>query len=250
MKEIVAFFTCPMINLPAQSHLFENKIHNIQTILSKIQNFILKPGAEFSFWKLVGRPDEPNGFREAATFIHHKVSSAVGGGVCQLSGLLYNLALLLGCKILERHPHSIDAYGEQRYVPLGRDATVAYPSKDLCFKNPHEFPLCLKLEVDRKQLQGWFLAERELGFSVEIMVSPPEVTPSPLQWVETDSLKESSEVIEQGFDGKKVSVWRIFHLSNGVIQKEHLSDDVYRVTSTVMGMGRRKLVGLAANPEQ
>ena len=44
------------------------------------------------------------------------------------------LALLSGCQPVVRHAHSIDAYGEGRYVPLGRDSSVAFGFRDLVFK--------------------------------------------------------------------------------------------------------------------
>jgi vancomycin resistance protein YoaR len=65
--------------------------------------------------------------------------------------LIFNLALESGCEILERHSHSIDAYGVRRYLPLGRDATVAWASKDLVFRNSTgvSIRICVRAEATR-----------------------------------------------------------------------------------------------------
>jgi len=58
-----------------------------------------------------------------------------GGGLCQLSGIIYHAVLEAGLEILERHPHSLDIYtATTRYTPLGSDAAVVYGHKDLRFK--------------------------------------------------------------------------------------------------------------------
>lgn len=57
------------------------------------------------------------------------VVPAVGGGLCQLSNALYELALKSDCKILERHSHSI----RLPEMPV-HDATVAWNYIDLRFR--------------------------------------------------------------------------------------------------------------------
>jgi vancomycin resistance protein VanW len=72
----------------------------------------------------------------------------LGGGLCQLSGLIYYVSLMAGMEVMERHPHSRDIYDDQtRYAPLGADATVAYGFKDLRVVNPYSFPVCFRASV-------------------------------------------------------------------------------------------------------
>ena len=227
----ISYYSCPIINPPSQHHVFKNKLHNLDLILSKMQGLIIRPKEVFSFWQLVGEPNKEKGFLEASTFINHKVVMTVGGGICQLSGLLYNVALLGGCKILERHPHSIDAYGENRYIPLGQDATVTYPRKDISFQNPHNYSLLLVLEIMPEKASGWLYASEPASFSVEVIVSPPKVTKSTL--IKTvDSLLTKEEIVEKGLDSKTVKAWRIIKSDNRVIKKELLSQDNYLSTPT------------------
>jgi vancomycin resistance protein YoaR len=204
-----------------------------------MQGLLVQPGEIFSFWGLTDPPDEKHGFKDGATFINHRVSSAVGGGLCQLSGLLHNLALLAGCPILERHSHSIDAYGEGRYIPLGRDATVTYPRADLCFANPHPFPLLLKIHIARDRAEAWFFTPQPLPYLVEIEVSEPILHPSPPQTAEGFKPGSEMEVLEKGLEGKEVDSWRLFRYPSGRIEKEFLFHSSYQSTPTTVR--RRKI---------
>ncbi len=76
------------------------------------------------------------------------VTSDYGGGLCQISCLLYYLSLKVGLTILERHSHSFDIYTEdQRFTPLGSDAAVAYGLKDLRIRNTFSFPIQFHFDI-------------------------------------------------------------------------------------------------------
>ncbi|MDQ0592801.1 vancomycin resistance protein VanW [Chryseobacterium ginsenosidimutans] len=130
-----------------------NKIHNLQIAGSKINNLIIESNEVFSFWKLIGKPSKKNGFKEGRNLIKNNISSDFGGGICQFSSILYFLALQSGLKIIERFPHSIDIYKEdKRFTPLGSDCTVVYGYKDLQIHNPFSFPIQLKCSVSENEL--------------------------------------------------------------------------------------------------
>lgn len=137
-----------------EGQFFENKIHNLKLAAEKINTIIIEPNQYFSFWKCVGEATAENGFKEGRNLIDGEISSAIGGGICQYSSFLYSfLVNINGLKIIERHPHSLDIYKEEeRFVPLGADATVSYGFKDFQFQNCLDFPIQLKTEVKDKSL--------------------------------------------------------------------------------------------------
>ena len=121
---------------------FENKKHNIHTGSQKIQNIILYPNQVFSFWKIIGNPNNKNTFKIGRNIIKGQVSEEKAGGICQLSSIIYYTAMKANLKIIERHNHSVDIYKEdERFTPLGGDATVVYGNKDLIFQNNLDFPI-------------------------------------------------------------------------------------------------------------
>lgn len=230
----LARYACPLINPPAQRHLFHNKIHNIQLAIDRMRDRVLAPGEAFSFWDVVPAPTRENGFRDGAMFINFRVTTSVGGGLCQLSGLIYNLALLSGCAIEERHPHSIDAYGEARYIPLGRDATVAHGRKNLRFRNPHPFPIRLHLAVDEHEARGEVFGAAALDAAIDIRCETRRTLASPRRWRHDPALAAGEERVEPGLTGKEVLAWRVRRDADGREAIEPLSRDRYRATPTLL----------------
>lgn len=125
--------------------LYDNKLHNLRRGASLVDGVVLQPGQTFSFWHSIGQASRANGFVEGRNIIQGRLRKELGGGLCQLSGLLYHLALLGGLEMIERHPHSIDLYREEdRFASLGADATVVWGVKDLRWRNPFEFSIYLQ----------------------------------------------------------------------------------------------------------
>lgn len=161
-------FQCPVINHPTQTDLLDSKLHNMAIAVRAIDGLILAPGEIFSFWKIISRPSEKGGFQSGPTFENGHMVSSFGGGLCQISGLVFNLALEAGCRILERHSHSLDAYGDRRYLPLGRDATVAWKSKDLAFQNSTGQPIRISIGVKRTHAYGVIESNSPMPFQIKI----------------------------------------------------------------------------------
>ncbi len=141
----------------------ENKKHNLLLAVSKFQNLPFYPGKIFSFWHMLGNPSKKSGYKVGINIIKNQLDFDYGGGLCQLSGLLYHLALTAGLFVIERHPHSVDLYtDETRYTPLGADATTAYGYKDLRFLNNLEIPISFRITIEGDQLIGSICAAQPL----------------------------------------------------------------------------------------
>ena len=82
---------------------------------AKINEYILRPGQEFSYNKVVGKRTIDAGYRAAPIYSGGKVVDDIGGGICQVSSTLYNAALLSNLEITSRSNHSfITSYAEPR----------------------------------------------------------------------------------------------------------------------------------------
>ena len=86
----------------------ENKKHNLRLAVNTFQNLPFHPGQIYSFWHYVGRPSKKSGYKVGINIIKNKLDFDYGGGLCQLSGLLYHLTLTAGLEVVERFPHSVD----------------------------------------------------------------------------------------------------------------------------------------------
>ncbi len=153
------------------SPTFGNKVYNLTLASQKISGYVLLPGQVFSFWNIIGNPER--GFKKGRSIINGQLSEETGGGLCQVSGIIYHAALLGGLEVLERHNHSIDIYtNETRFTPLGTDATVVYGYKDLRVRNNLGFPVRFNLGVSGNsisvQLQSAEKIQQEtLSFQTE-----------------------------------------------------------------------------------
>ncbi len=154
-----------------QNASVENKRINIGLACNAISRVTVHPGQVFSFWQIVGRPAARRGFLPSRNIVGGNLTEDVGGGLCQVSGMLYQLALKAGLTITERHAHSVDIYREEeRFAPLGADATVVFAYKDFRFVNPYAFPLRFVFELTESSFSGQLcspqaIPEHEIHFS-------------------------------------------------------------------------------------
>lgn len=126
----------------------EGKLANIRLSAARLDGVTVAPGETLSFWALVGRPSAASGFAIGRSIRNDLVGGEIGGGLCQVSGIAYEAGLRAGLTIAERHPHSRDLYAEaDRFTPLGLDATVVWPWKDLRLLNPLGMPLQFRFAV-------------------------------------------------------------------------------------------------------
>jgi len=150
-------------------YLQHQKVKNLALALQKIDKVILEPGQTFSYWHLIGRPKERDGYQAGMLLSRGKVVEGIGGGLCQLSNLLYWLFLHSPVEILERYHHSYDVFPDSgRVLPFGSGATVFYNYVDLVVKNISSQSLQLKLWLTDKQLKGQILSSNpfELKYRV------------------------------------------------------------------------------------
>ncbi len=124
------------------------KVHNLRRAAQALDGTLLAPGAVFSFWKQLGPASRARGFVAGRMLVEGCLVPAAGGGLCQLSNALYDVALQAGCRIVERHAHSRIVPGSA--AALGRDATVAWNYVDLRFAS--DVPLLLRVAVERDVL--------------------------------------------------------------------------------------------------
>ncbi len=107
--------------------LQENKVTNLKLASEKLNGLTLKSGETFSFWRMVGNPTKGKGFLEGMVLTNGSFTAGVGGGLCQLSNLIYWMALHTPLTITERWRHTHDVFPDaNRTQPFGSGATVVY----------------------------------------------------------------------------------------------------------------------------
>jgi vancomycin resistance protein YoaR len=108
-------------------------VENLRHAARAFHGVEIPAGRVFSFWRQLGRTTKGKGFTEGRELREGCLVPAVGGGLCQLSGLLYQAALEAGLEIVERHGHSRVIAGSAAEKNL--DATVFWNYVDLRFRS-------------------------------------------------------------------------------------------------------------------
>lgn len=129
-----------------KNETYESKMYNFSLAADKVNEVVIYPNEIFSFWKTIGNPNYQ--FQKGRTIQNGEIVEDVGGGLCQVSGIIYYVSLIGGLEILERYNHSTDIYNDQtRFCPLGTDATIVYGYKDLRIRNNFDFPIKFNIEI-------------------------------------------------------------------------------------------------------
>lgn len=133
----------------------ENKVTNLKLAVSRLDGLILKPGETFSYWRLIGRPTARKGYKEGMVLFLGRIGGDIGGGLCQLSNLIFWMTLHTPLTVTERYRHSHDVFPDSnRTQPFGSGATCAYPHRDLMIRNDTDRPYQLCLRVGETHLEG------------------------------------------------------------------------------------------------
>ena len=196
-----------------------NRTKNITLAAKSLDNYMLAPGEVFSFNQVVGPRVKERGYDEADIIMQNELVPGIGGGVCQVSSTLYNAALLAGLEVVERYNHSMMI----AYVRPGLDATVAYDSKDLKFRNTSGGHLIIKCAITQSTLSvkiyGWAKQKGRIAFKSEI---EREIAPKTI-YREDPSVPKGNFILEhQGEPGYIVKVERYYYDEKGKLLRTDL----------------------------
>ncbi|SHF02366.1 VanW family protein [Desulforamulus putei] len=210
---------------------------NIRTAANRINGVILAPGQEFSFNKIVGERTSKAGYRPAAVIVANKFEEALGGGICQVSTTLYNAVLLANLTPVERHNHSL-AIG---YVPLGRDAAVAWNQLDFRFKNTLPGHVYLRTVVRSGSITVQVYGDTAIKKDVVVRSWVTEtIVPDQVIKEFDPTLQPDEEVlVSPAYAGFRAKAERIIKENGAVIKKEALPDSYYHPRPKVVKVGRK-----------
>ncbi len=146
---------------------------NMRIAIKAIDGTILKPNETFSLNKAVGERTQARGYRTSIIFQNGYKVPGVGAGVSQVTGTLFNAALLAGLPIEEVKFHSRPV----AYLPIGRDATVAWGGFDMKFKNNTSAPIYIKYSISNSSVSVALFGKKTPGQTVSLIVHKQQKGP-------------------------------------------------------------------------
>lgn len=136
--------------------------YNIGLAAKRVAGTVIYPGKVYSQNRTIGPYTKERGYRPGPTYKGTSLITTVGGGVCKIASVTYNIATLCNLDIVQRYPHGMTV----PYVPPGQDATVYYGVKDFQFRNNTDHPILL-----------WAAkVNNDLYMAAYGFMSPPKVT--------------------------------------------------------------------------
>ena len=205
----------------------EDRDTNLRLACSKINDAEILPGETFSFIDTVGECTQEAGFVKAPVIINQtQIEDDIGGGICQVSSTLYNAALLGDLKIIESSRHSIAL----QYVPVGLDAVISAPDKDLKIQNTYSIPIRIEAasQDGRVTVKLYGKADKEdREIKVESLVTE-ELTPDGEEVRLTGELPQGErKVVQEERTGYRTKVYREYYEDGVLVDKELISEDTY-----------------------
>lgn len=146
-----------------------NKIINLKIAAQRLDGIVIRPGEVFSYWKLIGRPSAHKGYVNGMVLNGGKVLPGIGGGLCQMSNLIYWMTLHTPLTVIERHHHGYDVFPDSnRTQPYGSGATCFYPYGDLMIHNGTDSSFQLCVRVGETHLEGEWRGAQPAEYLYEI----------------------------------------------------------------------------------
>lgn len=146
-----------------------NKIINLRLASRCLDGVIIEPQQIFSYWRLIGKPTRRKGYVEGMILSHGQVKTGIGGGLCQLSNLIYWLTLHTPLTVKERYRHSYDVFPDtNRQQPFGSGATCFYNYLDLLIGNESQQRFQLRLYLNETHLVGEWRTDVEPMYAYQV----------------------------------------------------------------------------------
>lgn len=215
----------------------EARSENVRLAAKALDMAVTKPGDILSFNNIVGERTVDGGYKDAYIIVNGEFVPGLAGGICQVSSTLYNTGLLANLEVAQRSNHDLAI----SYVPLGQDATVAYPNLDLKFKNTTGGYLLIRTTVTANSLTISLYGKVNPGQQVTISNTTESVIQPEVQTVVDNSLQPGQTYIkQQGQPGYIVKSVRTVTVNGKVVSSEALPKSVYLALPQIMAVAGGK----------
>jgi vancomycin resistance protein YoaR len=194
----------------------QSRVRNIQRFADLVDGQVVEPGETFSLNGHVGERTAAKGFVPGGAIFDGEFIEDIGGGVSQFATTFYNAAYFGGYEFLAYKAHS---YYISRY-PMGREATIDYPSVDLKIRNNSPHGLLIATSHTSTSVTVSFWATKWVD--VESRTGQPTNYRQPETRYETNrDLSPGAERVKQsGRQGFDVTDVRVLRFPDGRVREE------------------------------
>ncbi len=197
------------------------RVANIINGASKLDRTYIQAGEVFDFNGRVGAITAQTGFVDGYIIKNGLLEKDVGGGICQVSTTMFRAAYESGLPIVQRNFHS---YRVHYYDPIGYEATVFAPYKNLKYKNDTGAPLFIQASWNtrRSTLSFFFFgAKPDRTASISKSYVWNVVQPPATRWVADPAIGPGRlKVISGPERGMNARIDRVVRMNTGEIRRD------------------------------
>jgi hypothetical protein len=192
---------------------------NIRLLADVIDGAVVAPGEQFSINDISGPRSCADGYALAGTIVAGELIDTCGGGVSQFGTTTFNAAFFAGVRLDQWKAHS---WYISRY-PMGREATLTYPSLDVRFTNTTEGWLVVRTSHTDRSVTVSIYGRPRYARVAATHGTPTNVRPAPQRTQPDPNLPTGVErVIQAGGGGFDVEVVRTLERADGRRDEERI----------------------------
>jgi vancomycin resistance protein VanW len=140
----------------------ENKVFNLKQAARTLNGLLIRPGETFSFWRLVRCADKEAPYKDGLMVTNGKLTTSYGGGMRQMSNLLFWLFLHTPLTVIERSGHEAKEFPEPDSGEIkGVDATISEGWIDLKARNDTNCTYQISVSFDDEHIIGTVFVDQQ-----------------------------------------------------------------------------------------
>jgi len=210
------------------------RTENVRIAAKAMDRTVVKPGDTLSFNQIVGERTVEGGYKDAYIIVNGEFVPGLAGGICQVSSTLYNTGLLANLAVTQRSNHDLAI----SYVPLGQDATVAYPNLDLKFNNNTGGYLLVRTRTSSNTITIDLYGKVKPGQEVIIANTTESTIPPEEKHLVDETLAHGVSILkQQGQPGSIVRSVRTVKMNGKIVSTEPLNKSVYKALPKIFAVG-------------
>jgi vancomycin resistance protein YoaR len=133
------------------------RVHNIHLAADTLNDTVVGPNQTFSLNARLGQRTPEKGYVKAPILLEDGEGVDYGGGISQLATTLYNAIFFGGYVDVQHSPH---LFYISRY-PMGREATVVWPTVDVKFRNDTSHGVLIRATYDATSVTVAFFGDND-----------------------------------------------------------------------------------------
>ncbi|OUQ16489.1 vanomycin resistance protein VanB [Lachnoclostridium sp. An14] len=210
---------------------------NLEVGAQKLNGHVLMPGETISGYECLQPFTRANGYEPAASYENGQVVDSIGGGVCQISTTMYNMALAAELEITQRQNHSMIV----TYVKPSMDAAIAGTYKDLKVTNNYSTPIYIEAYTSGRKLTFTCYGQetRPENRKVEYVSETISRTDpgAPIERVNNALAPGTRRKVSSGHTGIRSRLWKVVTVDGVETERTLLNNDTYNASKAVYEVG-------------